>query len=453
MLYRKIERYIDEHFKSNTDKIMILEGARQIGKSYIIREVGKRSFKNFVELNFVEDDERGQLFKEIHSKEDFYLALSMVAGERLGDFDDTLIFLDEIQHYPQYLTMLKFFREDHRFRFIASGSLLGITLRSTTSIPIGSIIRKEMQQLDFEEFLLANGFGHEAIEALKQKFLRKESLSEQQHDHIMGLFKRYLLVGGMPDAVNAYLESHNIVKVREVQQSIMALYGVDASKYEADNGKNLLIRRIYDMIPSVMENKKKRIVAKDIQGKQGDRFSRYLDEFEYLVSSGITLDVRAVSNPRFPLSESIQKNLLKLYLNDVGMLTASLYGNNLRPILDDVSSINLGSVYENVVAGELKAHGHRLFYYDNRHKGEVDFLIDDYNALSILPIEVKSGKDYRVHHALNNLLATADYNVRSALVLSNEREIKVEGSVTYAPIYDVMFIDACNDDAAENVLF
>ena len=453
MLYRKIERYIDEHFKSNTDKIMILEGARQIGKSYIIREVGKRSFKNFVELNFVEDDERGQLFKEIHSKEDFYLALSMVAGERLGDFDDTLIFLDEIQHYPQYLTMLKFFREDHRFRFIASGSLLGITLRSTTSIPIGSIIRKEMQQLDFEEFLLANGFGHEAIETLKQKFLRKESLSEQQHDHIMGLFKRYLLVGGMPDAVNAYLESHNIVKVREVQQSIMALYGVDASKYEADNGKNLLIRRIYDMIPSVMENKKKRIVAKDIQGKQGDRFSRYLDEFEYLVSSGITLDVRAVSNPRFPLSESIQKNLLKLYLNDVGMLTASLYGNNLRPILDDVSSINLGSVYENVVAGELKAHGHRLFYYDNRHKGEVDFLIDDYNALSILPIEVKSGKGYRVHHALNNLLATADYNVRSALVLSNEREIKVEGSITYAPIYDVMFIDACNDDAAENVLF
>ena len=244
MLYRKIGQYIEEHFKSNSDKIMILEGARQIGKSYIIREVGKRSFKNFVELNFVEDDERGRLFKEIHSKEDFYLTLSMVAGERLGNFEDTLIFLDEIQHYPQYLTMLKFFREDHRFRFIASGSLLGMTLRSTTSIPIGSIIRREMRQLDFEEFLLANGFGHEAIEELKQKFLRKESLNEQQHDHIMGLFKRYLLVGGMPDAVNVYLESHNIVKVREVQQSIMTLYGVDASKYEADNGKNLLIRRI-----------------------------------------------------------------------------------------------------------------------------------------------------------------------------------------------------------------
>lgn len=453
MLYRKIGVYIEEHFKSNTDKIMILEGARQIGKSYIIREVGKRSFKNFVELNFVEDDERGQLFKEIHSKEDFYLALSMVAGEKLGNFDDTLIFLDEIQHYPQYLTMLKFFREDHRFRFIASGSLLGITLRSTTSVPIGSIIRKEMRQLDFEEFLLANGFGYEAIEEMRRKFVCKESLNEQQHNHVMGLFRRYLLVGGMPDAVNTYLESHNIVKVREVQQSIMALYGVDASKYETDNGKNLLIRRIYDMIPSIMENKKKRIVAKDIRGKQGDRFSRYLDEFEYLVSSGITLDVRAVSNPRFPLSETIQKNLLKLYLNDVGMLTACLYRNNLRPVLDDVNSINLGSVYENVVAGELKSQGHRLFYYDNRHKGEVDFIIDDYNDLSILPIEVKSGKDYRVHNALNNLLATAEYNVRSALVLSNEREVKVEGNITYMPVYYVMFIGVSDDTTPENVLF
>lgn len=453
MLYRKIGREIEEHFKSNSDKIMILEGARQIGKSYIIREVGKRNFKNFVEVNFVEDDERGKLFRNIYSKEDFYLALSMVAGERLGNFDDTLVFLDEIQHYPQYLTMLKFFREDHRFRFIASGSLLGITLRSTTSIPIGSIIRKEMRQLDFEEFLIANGFGQQAIEGLREKFQYKESLNEQQHDHVMGLFRRYLLVGGMPDAVNVYLESHNIVKVREVQQSIMTLYGIDASKYEADNGKNLLIRRIYDMIPSIMENKKKRIVAKDIQGKQGDRFSRYLDEFEYLVSSGITLDVRAVSNPRFPLSESIQKNLLKLYLNDVGMLTASLYRNNLHPILDDVGSINLGAVYENVVAGELKAHGFRLFYYDNRHKGEVDFLIDDHYHMSVLPIEVKSGKDYKVHNALNNLLATADYHVRSAVVLSNEREVRTENGVTYMPVYDVMFLDASGHIKDEEVLF
>lgn len=441
MLYRKISGYIEDHLKSGTDKILLVEGARQIGKSYIVREVGTRLFPNFVEINFVIDDEGPQLFKNIRTTEEFYLTLSMVAGTRLGDTGNTLVFLDEIQHYPQYLTMLKFLRQDGRYRYIASGSLLGVTLRTTTSIPVGSIVRKEMFQLDFEEFLIANDFGTEAISMLRERFSRRESLNEEQHQKLMDLFRRYLLVGGMPDAVNEYLKSHNIVKVREVQESIRDLYGVDASKYEADNGRNLLVRRIYDMIPSQMENKKKRIVAKNIQGQHGDRFSRYQNEFEYLISSGITLSVHAISQPHYPLKESVQKNLLKLYMNDVGMLTSQLYRYNLRPILNDERSINLGAVYENVVAQELKAHGHTLFYYDNRQKGEVDFLVDDYTQLSVLPIEVKSGKDYTIHSALNNLLSVPEYHVVSGCVLSNERKIKTVGKVVYMPIYFVMFLD------------
>lgn len=452
MLYRKIGKYLEDHLKSDSDKILILEGARQIGKSYIIREVGKRIYKNFVEVNFVEDDEGSQLFKHIHTTEEFYLTLSMIAGKNLDQIDNTLVFLDEVQHYPQYLTMLKFFRQERRFRFITSGSLLGIALRSTTSIPVGSIIRKEMFQLDFEEFLIANGFGIEAITVLQKKFQKKESLKEEQHNHLMDLFRRYLLVGGMPDAVNEYLKSHNIVKVREVQESIRVLYGDDASKYEQDNGKHLLIRRIYDMIPSQMENKKKRVVVKDIQGQKGDRFNRYQEEFEYLISSGIAVDVHAISNPHYPLTESVQKNLLKLYLNDVGMLTSQLYRYNLRPILNDEKSINLGAVYENVVAQEFKAHGHKLFYYDNRQKGEVDFLIDDYSNLSVLPVEVKSGKDYTIHSALNNLLSVPEYHVLSGLVLSNEREVKNNGKVTYMPIYYVMFINS-TEQSEEDVYF
>lgn len=441
MLYRKISGYIEDHLKSGTDKILLVEGARQIGKSYIVREVGTRLFPNFVEINFVIDDEGPQLFKNIRTTEEFYLTLSMVAGTRLDNTGNTLVFLDEIQHYPQYLTMLKFLRQDGRYRYIASGSLLGVTLRTTTSIPIGSVVRKEMHQLDFEEFLIANDFGTDAISMLRERFSRRESLNEEQHRKLMDLFRRYLLVGGMPDAVNEYLNSHNIVKVREVQDSIRDLYGVDASKYEVDNGRNLLIRRIYDMIPSQMENKKKRIVAKAIQGQQGDRFSRYQDEFEYLISSGITLSVHAISQPHYPLKESVQKNLLKLYMNDVGMLTSQLYRYNLRPILNDERSINLGAVYENVVAQELKAHGHTLFYYDNRQKGEVDFLVDDYTQLSILPIEVKSGKDYTIHSALNNLLSVPEYHVVSGCVLSNERKVKTMGKVVYMPVYYVMFLD------------
>ena len=442
MLYRKITSYIEDYLKSDSDKILILEGARQVGKSFSIREAGRRLYQNYVEINFAEDDEGEQLFKNIHRKEDFYLTLSMVAGDKLSGRDGTLVFLDEIQHYPQYLTMLKFLREDNRYRYIASGSLLGITLRDITSIPVGSVIIKEMFQLDFEEFLIANGFGTEAIGRLRQSYEQRESLTEEHHRHLLDLFRRYLLVGGLPDAVNTYLDTHNIIRVREVQEAIRSLYASDSSKYENAHNKRLLIRRIYEMIPSQMENKKKRVVAKDIRAKAGDRFDRYQDEFEYLVSSGIALAVRAITNPRFPLSESLQKNLLKLYLNDVGLLTSLLYRNNIRPILEDERSINLGSVYESVVAQELRAHGHELFYYDNRKQGEVDFLIDDYRVASARPIEVKSGKDYTVHSALNNLLRNPDYGIASATVVSNERRVYQDGKIVYMPVYFVMFMEA-----------
>lgn len=450
MLYRKIEKDIEGYLRAEDDRIMILEGARQIGKSFIIREVGKKLYDNFIEINFAEDDEGPKIFKGIGTTEGFYFTLSSVYGEKLDRYENTLIFLDEIQHYPQYLTLLKFFREDRRFRFIASGSLLGITLRETTSIPVGSIIRKNMYQLDFEEFLIANGFGQEALNTLRTKLMNRESLDKSLHDYIMNLFRRYLLVGGLPAAVNEYLDSHNIVKVRNVQENIRSLYEVDATKYEKDSNKTLLIRRIYNMIPSQLENKKKRIIIKDIQNKIGDRFDNYLEEFEYLISSGTALEVSAISNPKYPLAESAHKNLMKLYLNDVGLLTMLLYKNSIRPVISDEDSVNLGSVYESVVAQELKAHGHKLFYYDNKQRGEVDFLIDDYSSTTILPIEVKSGKDYTRHSALNNLLKVRDYDIASGLVLSNSREIKTVGNVSYMPVYYVMFIDA---NAVEELYF
>ena len=194
------------------------------------------------------------------------------------------------------------------------------------------------------------------------------------------------------------------------------------------------------MIPSNLENKKKRVVFQNIEDRRGKRFSDYQDEFEYLISAGIVLDVNAISAPVFPLAQSVGKNLLKLYLNDVGLLTDILYGNNIRAILDDEAGINLGSVYESVVAQELAAHGHRLFYYDNRSKGEVDYLIEDYDSLSTVPIEVKSGKDYTVHSALNSFVNNEDYHVKKALVLSNTREVTTRGRITYMPVYNVMFL-------------
>ena len=351
---------------------------------------------------------------------------------------DTLIFFDEIQVYPHLLTLLKFLAQDGKFTFIASGSLLGVTLSETTSIPMGSIRKIRMFPLDFEEFLYACGMNEFAVSAIKQKFLQLESLDEATHEKMSGLFRKYLLVGGLPDAVNSYIAKKNIKSVREIQSEIREYYATDASKY--DSQKKLKIRRIYDLIPSNMENKKKRIVAQDIENKKGKAFRDYSDEFEYLISAGIALPVQAISNPVFPLIESSGKNLLKLYMNDVGILSGILYGNNIRAVLDDEKSINLGSVYESVVATELSAHGHRLFYYDNRSKGEVDYLIDDYDTLSVVPLEVKSGKDYTVHSALNTFVSNDDYHTKRAFVLSNERLVRQKGKIFYIPVYYVMFM-------------
>lgn len=437
MLYRKIERLITEHLQSGSKKILLVDGARQVGKTYIICHAGQKLFENFIEVNMIEDFLGDRLFSAVRTVEDFYLQLSMIAGNKMKKRENTLIFLDEIQAYPHLLTLLKFLSQDNKFTFIASGSLLGVTLSQTTSIPMGSIRKVRMFPLDFEEFLYANGMNENVIALLKTKFQNRESLDESMHGKLMDMFRKFLLVGGLPDAVNAYLETHNIQIVREVQNEIREYYAADASKYDEIN--KLKIRRIYELIPSNMKNKKKRVIAQRIEDKKGKTFNDYQDEFEYLISAGIALNVQAVSNPKFPLVESEGKNLLKLYLNDVGILSAMLYGNNIRAVLDDVRSINLGSVYETVVAGELIAHGYKLFYYDNRNKGEVDYLIDDYSALSVVPIEVKSGKDYTVHSALNTFVGNEEYHIQEAFVLCNERLITQKGKITYLPVYFIMF--------------
>ncbi|MBR6580291.1 MAG: ATP-binding protein [Ruminococcus sp.] len=440
MLYRKIEKLIEAHLKSDSKRILLIDGARQVGKTYIIRHVGEKLFENFIEINMVEDSLSARLFANTKSIEDFYLQVSMLAGDRMKKKENTLIFIDEIQAYPHLLTLLKFLSQDNRFTYIASGSLLGVTLSQTTSIPMGSIRKVRMFPLDFEEFLYANGMNELVITSMQKKFERLESLDEAMHNKMIDMFRKFLLVGGLPDAVNSYLEEKNIQSVREIQKEIHDYYAADASKYDEEN--KLKIRRVYDLIPSNMENKKKRVVAQKIEDKKGKTFNDYCDEFEYLISAGITLNVQAISNPAFPLIESTGKNLLKLYLNDVGILTGILYGNNIRAILDDERSINLGSVYETIVASELIAHGHKLFYYDNRTKGEVNYLIDDYDSLSTVPIEVKSGKDYTVHSALNTFVSNEDYHIKKAFVVSNERTVTQNGKIIYIPIYYIMFFNA-----------
>lgn len=442
MLYRKISKDIEAYLTSESSRMLLIEGARQIGKSYIVRNIGKRMFRNFVEINMEEDKLSDRIFADAKTTKDFYLALSVFAGDKLKSKADTLVFIDEIQAYDHMLTLVKFLMQEGRFTYIASGSQLGLALRNTQSIPIGSLDIRYMYPMDFEEFLYANGVGEEAVGTIRDSFRRGQSLSESMHSKMLDLFKKYLLVGGFPKAVQSYVDTHNVMVFRSIQQEIHSLYIADASKYEEEQSRKLQIRRIYDMIPSTLENKKKRIVVKDIENKNWKRSVDYLNEFEYLISSGVALEVKAVSKPSFPLLENSGKNLMKLYLNDVGVLTGLFYRNNILAVMNDISSVNLGSVYETVVAQELKAHGFNLYYYDNKKNGEVDYLIDDVDNLSNIPIEVKSGKDYTVHSALDKFLSIKEYNIHRAIVLSNARDVVVKNGITYMPIYYVMFFES-----------
>ena len=447
MLERKFTIVLEQFLREQQNKILLVNGARQIGKSYLIRYVGKRLFTHYVEINLKEDKEGDQVFASVHSTNDLYMRLSNYYSTPLGDKSDTLVFLDEIQSYPHLMTMLKFLNQEGRYRFIASGSELSVALSETPSVPLGSVEIQQMYPLDFEEFLWATGIGKEWIADIREHYLKEEPLDESTHNLLLKRFQYYLLVGGLPDAINKYLEDRNMLRVRKVHKDVHDLYRIDASQY--DEERKLKIRRIYDLIPSNLENKKKRIVYQQIENKKGKHFADYADEFEYLTNSGVAIDVLAISNPHFPLVESEQKRLIKLYLNDVGLLTYMLYGLNVNAVLQDIKSINLGTVYESVVAQELHAHGFPLHYYDNKKKGEVDFLIDDDNRLQVLPLEIKSGKDYTEHSALAKFLDSPEYGIEKAMVFSNERRIYQKKGVTYLPIYYCMFIhkDATDTDA------
>lgn len=447
MLRRKIQKAIREYLTSDSNKILVIDGARQIGKSYIIRHEGSSLFPNYIELNMVEDRKGDHIFENVKDVKDFYFRVSLVAGERMHQKKDTLIFIDEIQAYPELLTLLKFLKDDDRYTYIVSGSQLGIALNETLSKPGGRIRKIRMYPMDFEEFLWANGVGDDAINTIRSHFDAKDPLDESSHSFIMDIFRKFLLVGGLPDAVNTYLSTRNLVEVRNVHEEIHSLYQEDCSQY--DKNHKLVIRRVYDLIPSNLENKKKRVQINDISGKRGKCAADYKEEFEYVISSGIGLEVKAVSNPRFPLADSEKKNLLKLYMNDVGLLTNILFRYNAKAVLDDLPSINLGSVYENVVASELSAHGNTLCYYDNKKNGEVDFLIDNFDTLSTMPVEVKSGKDSNRHSSLNKFLSTPDYHIQSALVLDSKRDIRVDGKTLYLPIYFVMFLKPSTPVAVE----
>lgn len=438
MFKRKVEMILNDYYSNLNAKIIIIDGARQIGKSFIIRETASHFFANYIEIDLKSDYEGEQLFKNIRTTKSFYLLVGSLFGDKLNSIDDTIIFLDEIQYYPQLITLLKDLKKENRYRYIASGSLLGVTLKHIF-IPMGSIDEVKMYPMDFEEFLWANNVGIEVIEYLRGCFKNKTMVQDAIHKQFLSLFKDYLICGGLPDAVIEYVINKNVFKTREVHSQTFNYYKDDCSRYDLEH--KLKISKVYDLLISNMSNKVKRVMFKRIENKNDSNLEKYEEEFDYLVASGIANQTYAVSNPVFPLNESTSKNLVKLYYNDVGILTNLLYKNNIKAILENDKGINLGSVYETVCAMELIAHGHKLFYFDSKKVGEVDFLINDYDNLSVLPIEIKSGKDQNNFRAIPKLVAeNGNYKIPYGYVFGNKNVFELKDNLIILPIYLIMFL-------------
>lgn len=431
MLYRKISAILEDQFLTQPDKITIVEGPPKVGKTTTIQEIGQRLFKNLIVLDLAED----RSFQKVSSANDFYLQLSAVAGDNLHNKEDTLIFLDNIQFYPEIIRLLKLLQEENRYTYVCAASYLPDDL--LTEDISQSIQRLHMHPLNFEEFLFANGVNQFALDSLKRSFLAREPLSESLHEKMIDLFKKYLLVGGFPSAVDCFVKEKNIWRIREIHKEIYKEYLEAADFYKTASSEKA--RRIYEMLSSCLNKKKKRIFIKNIEGKVGKTYSDYKREFDFLSDSGLVVPVSCLAEPRDPLLLSQKKSLLKLYFNDVGLLSSLFYDKDIRSVLDDKRSVQLGALYENAVAVELASHEHSLFYYDDRYKGEADFLLDDEESSSFLPIQVRSGKDYSEYSALS-YLCKGEAAAKKGIVLSNDHLVREKGNLCYLPVYFCMFL-------------
>ena len=442
MLERKISHYI-EHFYEVNRGALLLAGARQIGKTYSIRMFAKEHFKSFIEINFVETPEAIEIFSTAQNSNDILLRLSALTDKPLIK-DDTIIFFDEVQLCPEIVTAIKFLVDDGRYRYILSGSLLGVELNNLRSTPVGYMAIKDMYPLDLEEFMWAVGVNKDIIATLKSAWENKQAVDDFVHRKMMEIFRLYLIVGGMPDAVNAYKENNNLQDVIEKQREIIRLYRKDISQY--DIARQLNIKEVFDLIPSELNSKNKRFFIKDLNTKA--RMEKYKDEFLWLKDAGVAIPVYNIEEPKSPLKLASSRSLFKLFSNDVGLLACQYSDGIQLKILTGDDVINHGSIFENVVTQELHAHGFNdLYYYNSKKMGEVDFVVE-LNG-EVCPIEVKSGKDYARHRALNNILNCKDYTIPQAIVLCNDN-YSIKDKVSYMPIYMVMFI---NKEQPMNIKF
>lgn len=422
------------HFFQTEKKALLISGARQVGKTYAIRHVGRELFDQVVELNFIEQPQLKSVFEHPRSSSEMLLRLSAFAGDELKK-GRTLFFFDEVQECPDMVTALKFLVDEGSYRYVLSGSLLGVQLKDIRSLPVGYLTEKRMYPLNIHEFASAMGMSAQVMNHLSECYRQRTPVDSVVHEKMLELLRRYMVIGGMPDVVVRFLETNDLQAVRDAQHAIIQMYYKDIAKYDSEN--KLYIKDVFDLIPSELNAKNKRFILKSLN--EHAKFDRFRNSFLWLSDAGVALPTYNVEEPRVPLKLNQQRNLFKLFLNDVGLLSSFYSPQSALNLILNEGSMNYGAVYENLVAQELAANGFELYYFNSKRQGEVDFIIE--HGGKVCPIEVKSGKDYKRHNALTNLLSDSAYSIEKAFVFSNANLEEKEQQL-YMPIYMLMYLQA-----------
>lgn len=441
-LQRKIAKEIRNwYFKEN--KALLIKGARQVGKTYVIRKTLNELGADVAEFNLIEKPEIVSILQSSRTLDEMILGLSTQTSLPLVK-GKTVLFFDEIQRYKEMVTKIKFLVDDGSFRYVMSGSLLGVEITNLESAPVGYLSTKEMFPLDFEEFMQVANVQDDILAHLKSSFKERKQINAAVHEKLLALYGQYLVIGGMPEAVCRFAETLNLNEVMAIHRDIIDQYKLDFTQYEVENNR-LILSEIYDIVPAELLKQNRRFIVSDL--KKGLHYERVSSSFLWLKNAGVVHSVYNATEPRVPLKLNEKQSLFKLYLSDVGLLT-TVYGMNTKAmILSRSDNLNGGGLYENAVVCELVSKGYQVYYYNSNRLGELDFVIE-YNG-HILPIEVKSGKDYMAHSALNHVLDNREFEIEEAFVFAN-CNIKTEGKTTYLPIYMCSFIDG--NDPAEIIM-
>lgn len=426
-MFRKDSITIKEWLEAS-NKALLVTGARQIGKTWLIRdEIDKSGFKRF-EINFIDQPDMVDYLNAEMSAEDFLVKLKMIMPEEYKPHE-TVVFFDEIQKCPEIVTKIKFLVDEGSFRYAMSGSLLGVELKGIASAPVGYLSIIKMYPMDFEEFMVANSVSKTTLDMLKDKFETGQPVDDFIHQKLLSLFFVYLIVGGMPDAVKKYIETKDIREVDKIQHDIVELYKEDFSQYEHEN-KKLKLKSIYEIVPAELNKQNKKFVFTMLDKEL--KFDRYENSFLWLKDAGVVIPVYNVESPVIPLLASKSSNVFRLFSSDTGLLTSAYPAETKIQLISKNGEVNNGAHFENAVVQQLLANGFEPYFCKKKNVGELDFLIEMEGK--VVPIEVKSGKAYKKHRALDNFMGIPDYHLERAYVFSTFN-VEKEGEVIYLPIY------------------